>query len=461
MAEKVEKPRTKLAEMMEDYAVGVPPVKYRSSPEVYFTVNGIAICLYYFAIGTVAVAMAGFWMGMLASLIAGVIIAGFGTWMARFQWKSGYTYELQSRLFGWGHWGSIIPAVACALLLWSFFVMEHYWLGAAFQYIWPGVNIWFIYGALAALILVLVLFGHKLIGWWSYAAIPIGLGGIAYVIFNYYVVQGFTVADTYAFASKPIIPGGFAGALGFATMAVGLVIGPTFGNYGRFAKTAKQAAWLGPTYLIIGHIIVPLLGFLCLFPLIVSLSPIVGAETAGFMALTDVTVPFVIAFGVLGAIIVLAWQLNVQYVNVHLPSLSFAAIYQAIAKKSSPRWIWVIVCTIIPMLMLWGGLFGIMVEWATWTGAALLGTVVIFPADYLWRKWHGYPIEFAWKQVRSVNPVAIVTYFVGFAIGIALWKSNIHPWLAIPCIIGPVATFLLYLLGCRIAKGKYQKPVGE
>lgn len=99
-----------------------------------------------------------------------------------------------------------------------------------------------------------------------------------------------------------------------------------------------------------------------------------------------------------------------------------------------------------------------MVEWATWTGAALLGTVVTFPADYLWRKWNGYPIEFAWKEVRGVNPVAIVTYLVGFGIGIALWKAEIAP---VPSIIGPAATFLLYLLGCWITRGKYQKPVGE
>jgi len=319
------------------------------------------------------------------------------------------------------------------------------------------VNIWFIYIPLAIVIALLVLFGHKVIGWWSYAAIPIGLGGIAYLLFHWYVTEGMSVADTFAFAAKPIIPGGFAGALGFATMAVGLVIGPTFGNYGRFCKTPLQAAWLGPTYLIVGHIIVPLLGVLTLFPLIITLTGIVGKEAAGPMAF-ETSVPFVVAFGALGAIIVLAWQLNVQYVNVHLPSLSFAAIYQAITRKSSPRWVWVIVCSIIPMIMLGAGLFGIMVEWATWTGAALLGTVVIFPADYLWRRWHGYPVEFAWKEVRGVNPVAIVTYFVGFAIGIALWKTGVAP---VPSIIGPAATFLLYWAGCAITGGKYQKPVGE
>jgi len=172
----------------------------------------------------------------------------------------------------------------------------------------------------------------------------------------------------------------------------------------------------------------------------------------------ETSVPFVVAFGAIGVVIVIAWQLNVQYVNVHLPSLSFAAIYQAITRKSLPRWVWVLIVSIIPMLMLWGGLFDIMVEWFGWTGPALLGAVVIFPADYLWRKWHGYPIEFAWKEVRGVNPVAIVTYFVGYGIGIALWKTGVAPVapLTIPALI-----FLLYLLGCWITRGKYQKPVGE
>ena len=122
-----EKPRRRLWEMMEDYAVGVPPEEYKSTPEVYFTVNGISICLYYFAIGTVGVAMAGLVWGMIATLIAGIIIAGFGYWMASFQWRSGYTFEFQSRFFGWGHLGAIIPALATALLLWSFYVMEMHW----------------------------------------------------------------------------------------------------------------------------------------------------------------------------------------------------------------------------------------------------------------------------------------------------------------------------------------------
>jgi len=459
MAEVTEKKHRRLWEMMEDYAVSVPPEEYRNTPEVYFTVNGISVCLYYFAIGTIGVAMAGLWMGILASLIAGIIIAGLGWWMASFQWGSGYTYELQSRFFGWGHYGSIIPALVVALLLWSFYVMEQHWLGIAIHKVWH-VNIWYIYILLAAVIFVLVLFGHKLIGWWSYAAIPIGLGGVIYLLLKFYLVQGFTVADTLAFASHPIIPGGFAGALGFDTMAVGLVIGPVFGNYGRFCKTRRQATWLGPTFLIIGHIIIPLLGTLTIFPLIKTLTAMVGPEKAGRMAF-ETSVPFVVAFGWLGVIIVLAWQLNVQYVNVHLPSLSFSAIYQAITKKVIPRWVWVLVCSIIPMLMLWGGLFDIMVGWATWTGAALLSTVVIFPADYLWRKWHGYPIEFTWKEVRTVNPVAIVAFFVGYAIGIVLWKFP-HPTglLPVPSLICPAATFLLYLLGCWISKGKYQKPVG-
>ncbi len=454
-----EKPKGRLWEMMEDYAVGTPPASYRSTPEVYFTVNGISNCLYYYAIGSIGFALAGFMMGWVATLIAGVVIATFGWWMARFQWRSGYTYEFQSRFFGWGHWGSVIPALACALLLWSFYVMEMYWMGAAFAYIWK-VNIWSIYVPLAVVIGLLVVFGHKVIGWWSYAAIPIGVGAAIYIIVKLYLSPEFSWADTYAFAAKPIIPGGFAGALGFAMMAVGLVIGPTFGNYGRFTKTPTQASWLGPTYLIIAHIAMPLIGFLLTFPLIITLTPVVGAEQAGMMAF-ETSVPFVVAFGALGIIVVLGWQMNVQYVNVHLPSLSLAAIYQAATRRSVPRWVWVIVCSIIPMLMLWGGLFGIMVEWATWTGAALLGTVVIFPADYLWRRWNGYPTEFAFKEIRGVNPVAIVTYFVGFAIGIVLWKfpqpAGIAP---IPSIIGPAATFLLYWLGCWITKGKYQKPVG-
>ena len=48
------------------------------------------------------------------------------------------------------------------------------------------------------------------------------------------------MSDTFAFALQPIIPGGFPGALAFAMGAVGLVIGPTFGNYGRFCKTARH-----------------------------------------------------------------------------------------------------------------------------------------------------------------------------------------------------------------------------
>lgn len=451
-----EKPKGRLWEMMEDYSVGVPPEEYKSTPEVYTTVNGISICLYYFAIGTIGIAMAGFWLGLLATLIAGVIIASFGAWMAHFQWRSGYTFEFQSRFFGWGHWGSIIPALACVLLLWSFYVMEMYWLGAAFHLIWP-VNIWILYIIFFVIIIVLTLFGHKVIGWWGYAAIPIGLGAIIYIIIQYYVVQGFSVADTYAFAREPIIPGGFPGALAFSMGAVGLVIGPTFGNYGRFCKTPAQAAWLGPTYLVIGHILIPLLGFLCLFPLIISLSPIVGEAEAGMMAF-QTSVPFVIVFGALGAIIVLAWQLNVQYVNVHLPSLSFAAIYQSITRKTLPRWVWVIVASIIPMILLAVGLFDIMIEWFGWTGSALMGAIVIFPADYLWRKWHGYPIEFAWKEVRNVNPVALVTYFVGYGIGIALWKTGVAP---VAPLTVPVLVFLLYLAGCWITGGKYQKPVGE
>jgi len=341
-------------------------------------------------------------------------------------------------------------------------VMEMHWLGAAFHYVWP-VDIWVLYGIFFVIIIGLTLFGHKVIGWWGYVAIPLGLGAIIYLIVRAYVFEGFSVGDTLAFASQPIIPGGFAGALAFAMGATGLVIGPTFGNYGRFCKTPRQAGWLGPTYLLVGHILIPMLGVLTLFPMIIILTPMVGEAEAGMMAF-ETSVPFVVAFGAIGAIIVLAWQLNVQYVNVHLPSLSFAAIYQGVTKKSLPRWVWVIVASIIPMLMLWGGLFGIMIEWFSWTAPLLLGAVVIFPADYLWRKWHGYPLEFAWKEVRNVNPVAVVTFIIGYAIGIALWKALLPmgvSWAGLLAWVGPVIIMPLYWAGCAITGGKYQKPVGE
>ena len=448
-----------MGELMEDYAIKPVPARFRSTLEAQFSHLSIPMCLYYLAIGSVGIALAGLKGAIICWVVSFAIITAMSTFWVRVHWRIGYSFEVTSRLFGWGHKGSILPSAASTLLLWSFYVMEIYWIAAAWLWLWPDLSRWGLYLALSVFFVLMTLFGHKMIAWWNYGAVPLGIGAYIYMLIHFFSMPEVSLSAVIAACSQPMLPpeaGGLGGAMNFALMAGALVGICSISNYGRFAKSLKGATWMGPVQSGLCQIVFPILGALTVVPLIIVLTPIVGADMAGQMAF-ETSVPFVVAMGTFGAIMVFMFQSHIQFTNIYLPSIAMSNIYNAITGKSSPRWVWVIVTTACSLGLLAGGLFGIMVEWSGWCGLFLMVVAQICLADYLYRKRSGYNYtEIDFKKIIAVNPLAIITFVVTCAISIPLWKAGI--FFFGPIIPGAIIAFGIYWGLTALTKAKYLKP---
>jgi purine-cytosine permease-like protein len=444
-----------LEEIMEDYALKPVPPGYRNTWLSYLALAGIPQSMYYLAVGSLPVAMAGLWGGLTAAIIAGIGLGIIAWIFGTLSHRHGYSYDMLVRLYGWGHRGSILPSLISAALLVAFWVMEAYWMAKALEAAWP-IPIWIYYIPLTILFILVPLYGYKVMGWFGTVTFPVGVLATFWAIFYFYGIEGFTFAQAGEMMAKPLIPGGFGGALDWSLLAIGLW-GVALGNFGRFCGSRRSAGAAGPVMAALAHVFFPVLGILIVWPLIAKLTPVVGAEQAG-MAAFDPSVPFVAALGGVGAIIVLAYQTSVQYQNVYIPSVNLSSIFAALFKWQPGRIWWVIVINAVGLIFLVAGAMGQMVNFASYAALALGVVTFTSIADWLYRRWGGYSQEFIFEKIRDVNPMAFVTFVVSCAVAIYFWKAGMVPSAS---IIGYPLSFLLYLGLSAATRGRYQRMLGE
>ncbi len=459
MAQVIDQPaKRSMEEIMEDYALKRSPSFIRSSLASHFAMFGIPMCMYYLAVGSLSVALAGLWLGILATLIAYGVFIIFASVFGYFSWKGGYSYDMIAR-FSWGQTGSFVPSLLSMYLLMSFWAMETHWMSVAMQKVWPIGNLWWFYFMLFPLFVVVPIFGHRALAYWNYIAVPLGIIATLYVLYYYYVIGDFTVSKALSMSSKPIIPGGFGAALDWSLAAVGLWA-VTAGNFGRFCNSKGWAIGIGPFQGLFAHVVFPIMGIFLVWPMIAALTPKIGAQAAGQTAFLP-SIPFVIAMGWLGVIIVLTYQLNVQYINAYLPSVNMANFFAVVFKWEPGRKVWVVIANIIGLALLAFGIIEWILHWA-WTATLTLGTACVISLADICYRWHKkIPTEYDVipPNMRLWNPMAFLVFAISLVVGILdkLWWKLFPS----PSIIAYPLAFVLYWIISAKGEGKYQKDIIE
>ncbi len=441
----------RLEELMEDYALEPVPRRYANTVLAYLAMAGIPQSMYYLAVGSVPVAMAGFWGGVTAFVGAGILMALMALVFGTLSYRTGYSYDMISRLYGWGHKGSFIPSLVCAIGLLAFWVMEAYWMAKSLEALWP-IPLWVYYVPLTILFILVPLFGHKMMGWFGTVTFPVGvlatIGGIIY----FYTAGGFSFPQLWEMISKPMMPGGFGGALDWSLLAIGLW-GVTLGNFGRFCSSERSAKAAGPIMALLAHGFFPAMGILIVFPMVARLTPVIGAEAAG-MAAFDASVPFTMALGIIGAVVVLTYQTSVQYINVYLPSVNLSNIFAGLFGILTRRVWWVLAINIIGFVLLLGGAIDQALAFSSY-GALGIGVVVIISiADWVYSSLAGLRREYDSQRISQWNPLAIITFIVSCAVAIGLWKAGV---VVSASIVGYPLSFVLYLVLSFATGGAYQR----
>lgn len=446
-----EKP-SRAREMVEDYALAKPPTSYKSTFMAHFSMLSIPFCLYYLAVGSLSVAFAGLYLGMLASLIAFVLFI-FITWVFGYlSWKHGYSYDVISRLFGWGHKGSFFPSLISVWLFITFWAMETYWMAAGIKVMYD-INIWWYYILLLPLFILVPIFGHRALAYWNYGALPLAVVATVYLLINFYVVGPNTIGQTFEMVKEPLIPVGFGGALDWSFFALGLWA-VTAGDFGRFIHTKGAATYgIGLFQGALCHIVMPIVGILLIVPMMFLLTPQFG-EAAGAIAF-EMSLPYAYVLGWFGVFVVLTWQLNVQYINAYLPSLNLSNFFYVMFNWNPGRWLWVIVINLLGIAFLASGLLEHVETLAGYAAAALLLVVVITLADYFYRLSQGISVEYNPEEIRDYNPVAFIVYAITMILSVIIWRYTVVPTISAAAI--PLG-FVLYFIFSYVTKGKYQLP---
>ncbi|MGB6066284.1 MAG: hypothetical protein WBG50_15895 [Desulfomonilaceae bacterium] len=447
-------------EKMEDYALRSVPDHFRNTKAANMAMFGIPMCMYYLAVGSLSVALAGFWMGLLASLLAYMVFCLFSMSFGYVSWKGGYSFDMIAR-FSWGKTGSFLPSLLGTYLLMSFWAMETYWLATALKTVWPDLSLWFYFLLLLPLFIVVPLYGHRAMANFNYIAVPVGVAATAYVLIYFYGMKDFTVSGIMAMTQKPLIPGGFGAALDWSLAAVGLW-GLTAGDFGRFIqKEHKQwALGFGPFQGAFCHIVFPVLGIFIVFPMIQILTPQIGAEKAGMAALSA-SVPFVMAMGLVGALMVITYQLHIQFINAYLPSVNLANFFSVVFGVEPGRKWWVVIVNLAGLGLLAMGIIGWITQWA-WVAGLTLGTAcVISISDMAYRAYRGIATEYEElpRNMRKVNPIAFIVFFISVGVGILdkLWWK----FLPSPSLMAYPIAFVLYWIISAAGSGRFQQDVAQ
>jgi len=447
-------------EVMEDYALRKVPDQYRSTKASMFAMFGIPMCMYYLAVGSFSVALAGFWMGILATLLAYGVFIVFTSTFGYVSWKGGYSFDMISR-FSWGETGSFLPSLLGTYLLMSFWAMETYWMAVALQTVWPGIHIWIYYIILFPLFVLIPLYGHRAMAKFNYVAIPLGVLATIYVLIYFYYIKGFDMAGIIEMARKPMIPGGFGAAIDWSLAAVGLWA-LVAGDFGRFIQREHKgwALGFGPFQGALSHIFFPIAGIFIVFPMIAILTPKIGAQQAG-MAAISASVPFVMAMGLFGALVVITYQLNIQFMNAYLPSVNMANFFSVVFKVEPGRKWWVVLVNLVGLGLLALGIIQWITHWA-WVAGLTLGTAcVISISDMAYRSYRKINADYDElpKNMRKINPMAFLVFAIAVAVGVIdkLWW-HLSPS---PSLIAYPLAFVLYWIISAAGNGKYQQDVAD
>lgn len=453
--------------VIEDYAlVRVPEDKRKGWFDLSTVIFGFATALFWFLFGGVTTFLAGFWMGLLACFISATLGFVGVLLMGNIARKEGLSCDLNSRAFGFGQRGSVLPSAIYGFMLCGFLGVESSVIGKAVLY-YAGVpesllaNI-ILYVPMAIAWTLLTLFGIGLVVRVAQVAVPLML--IFLVVVLVIMLNGQVLGE--AVSHGVMVPGidpltGFVLALNFG-VGTSFLLGAQSADFLRYARRPADIVPYGLIGGYAAYFIVPALGGIVTYSWFGKVLEFFKAsgvpEAAAAQAATaSPGIGFVVAGGFIGLLLVVASQAKIQTTNCYGASLALANIFaMAFNWKPGRKWC-VILANVFALAFVFGGVLEQVVEFTTLGGAIVGAWVTIMATDY-------YIIRGRLKLAPSriarlenlpiVNWIGIVTWAGSVIIGMWLYNAGVFP---IPFVSALVLSFIGYLVLSVATQGRFSQ----
>ncbi|MEG0990806.1 MAG: cytosine permease [Gordonibacter sp.] len=342
---------------------------------------------------------------MLGSVLLQVVSWALGTAAAH----EGLSTSLLSRWAGFGKGGSAVFGGVVAISMVGWFGVQNSVFGQGMSSIVPFTDflggfeypLWAILTGIG--ITLLVVFGIKAIA--NFATVFVPLFVIVVLFAAWVILQDHTIGELVSMA-----PPGVPLTLGAATTMVagGFIAGAICTpDYARFLKNGNQVFWMTLIGTFVGELGMNLLA--------VMLAHATGTENVvDLMMATS---------GIVGVIIVVASTVKLNDINLYSSSLGLATMLNALFNKKVNRnalvWALGIVGTFLSVV----GIINYFTEFLVLLGVAIPPVAGIMVIDYfvLRRKRADLDASRAEgklpSKVEKWNPVAIICWVAGFAVG--------------------------------------------
>lgn len=342
---------------------------------------------------------------MLGSVLLQVVSWALGTAAAH----EGLSTSLLSRWAGFGKGGSALFGGVVAISMVGWFGVQNAVFGEGMSSIIPFTDflgdleypIWAIITGVG--ITLLVVFGIKAIA--NFAAVFVPLFVLVVLFAAWVMLQDHSLGDLVAMA-----PPGVPLTLGAATTMVagGFIAGAICTpDYARFLKNGNQVFWMTLIGTFVGELGMNLLAVLL-------------AHATGTENVVDLMMA---TSGVVGVIIVVASTVKLNDINLYSSSLGLATMINALFNKKPSRtalvWALGIVGTFLSVI----GIINYFTSFLVLLGVAIPPVAGIMVIDYfvLRRKRADLDESRAKgelpKKVEKWNPIALIAWVAGFAVG--------------------------------------------
>lgn len=358
-----------------------------------------------------------FWDALLATLLGSVLLQVVSWALGTAAAREGMSTSLLSRWTGFGKIGSALFGGVVAISMVGWFGVQNSVFGQGMaeiipftdfigtQELLPGVTpeyiVWAIITGIG--ITLLVVFGIKAIA--NFATVFVPLFVIVVVIAAAIILQNHSLTELLTTAAP-----GPALSLGAATTMVagGFIAGSICTpDYARFLKNGTQVFWMTLIGTFVGELGMNLLAVLL-------------AHAMGTENIVDIMMG---TSGIIGVIIVVASTVKLNDINLYSSSLGLATMINALFNKVLSRnalvWTLGIVGTLLSVI----GIINYFTNFLTLLGVAIPPVAGIMVVDYFILKRSRPELDASREQgmlpgkVEVWNPIAIISWIAGFAIG--------------------------------------------
>lgn len=431
-----------------DYSLSRVPSEYKQSFWRILLIRiGSLCCVSQLILGAALGYGMSFWDAFLATMLGSVLLQVVSWALGSAAAHEGLSTSLLSRWSGFGKAGSALFGGVVAISLVGWFGVQNSVFGKGLASIITLTDFlgnfeypfWAIITGLG--ITILVVFGIKAIA--NFAAIFVPLFVVVILVATGIVLQQHTFTELISLSHPgPALSIGAATTMVAGSFIAGAICTP---DYARFLKSNTQVFWMTLIGTFVGELGMNLLA-------------VILAHATGTKDVVDLMMA---TSGILGVIIVVASTVKLNDINLYSSSLGLATLFNAVFNKAANRnalvWGLGIIGTVLSVV----GIINYFSDFLTLLGVAVPPVAGIMVIDYFILRRSRQLLDESRAQgtlptrVERWNPLAIISWITGFAIGEVTSIYNI----GIPGLNSLVLAGVLYWVIMKIYAACKKQPV--